>query len=33
MILFPKDENLKIGQTVNARVDRAQTWILYGTIV
>lgn len=33
MILFPKDEALQIGQTVNARVDRAQTWILYGTIV
>ena len=33
MILFPKDESLEIGQTVNARVDRAQTWILYGTII
>lgn len=33
MILFPKDESLKIGDTVNARVDKAQTWILYGTIV
>ncbi|WP_251440222.1 tRNA (N6-isopentenyl adenosine(37)-C2)-methylthiotransferase MiaB [Veillonella intestinalis] len=33
MILFPKDENLAIGQTVKARVDKAQTWILYGTII
>lgn len=33
MILFPKDESLKIGDTVNARVDKAQTWILYGTII
>lgn len=33
MILFPKDESLSIGQTVKARVDKAQTWILYGTIV
>lgn len=33
MILFPKDESLAIGQTVKARVDKAQTWILYGTVV
>ncbi|WP_251453956.1 tRNA (N6-isopentenyl adenosine(37)-C2)-methylthiotransferase MiaB [Veillonella intestinalis] len=33
MILFPKDENLAIGQTVQACVDKAQTWILYGTII
>ena len=33
MILFPKDESLHIGDTVQARVDKAQTWILYGTIV
>lgn len=33
MILFPKDASLQIGDTVTVRVDKAQTWILYGTVV
>jgi len=33
MVLFPKDENLHIGDTVKARIDKAQTWICYGTII
>lgn len=33
MVLFPKDDNLKIGDTVTAHIDKAQTWVLYGTIL
>ena len=33
MVLFPKDESLKIGDTVIAYIDKAQTWVCYGTIV
>lgn len=33
MVLFPQDDALSIGDTVQARVDKAQTWVCYGTIV
>lgn len=33
MILFPKDESLKIGDTVMAHVDKSQTWVMYGHII
>lgn len=32
MILFPEDPDLRVGDTVKAKVDKAQTWVLYGTI-
>lgn len=32
MILFPEDPDLHVGDTVKAKVDKAQTWVLYGTI-
>ena len=33
MVLFPKDDSLTIGQTVPAHIDKAQTWVCYGSIV
>ncbi|ETS93432.1 tRNA (N6-isopentenyl adenosine(37)-C2)-methylthiotransferase MiaB [Veillonella sp. AS16] len=33
MVLFPKDESLKIGDTVSAHIDKAQTWVCYGSIL
>ncbi len=33
MIIFPKTEGIKIGDTVEARVDQAQTWVLKGKLV
>jgi len=33
MILFPKDESFAIGDIVMAKVDKAQTWIVKGTLV
>jgi len=33
MVLFPKDESLKIGDTVPAHIDKAQTWVCYGSIL
>lgn len=33
MVLFSKDESLKIGDTVSAHIDKAQTWVCYGSIV
>ena len=32
MILFPEDSDLHVGDTVKAKVDKAQTWVCYGTI-
>ena len=32
MVLFPKDDSLSIGETVPAYIDKAQTWVCYGTI-
>ena len=32
MVLFPKDDELTIGDTVPAYIDKAQTWVCYGTI-
>lgn len=32
MIIFPKPENISVGDTVNVKVDVGQTWILKGTI-
>ena len=33
MILFPYREGLKVGDTVEAKVETAQTWVLKGTLV
>lgn len=33
MIIFPKTEGLHIGDTAEARVDQAQTWVLKGELV
>ena len=33
MVLFPKDDSLKVGDTVMAHIDRAQTWVCYGSII
>lgn len=33
MVLFPKDDSLKVGDTVTAHIDRAQTWVCYGSII
>lgn len=32
MIIFPKDKKLEVGMTVSVHVDKAQTWILKGTL-
>ncbi len=32
MIIFPKPENISVGDTVNVKVDVGQTWILKGII-
>ena len=32
MVLFPKDESLAVGMTVPVYIDKAQTWVCYGTI-
>lgn len=31
MVLFPKEEGLSVGDTVKVRIDKGQTWVLYGT--
>lgn len=33
MILFPYKEGLKVGDTVETKVETAQTWVLKGTLV
>ena len=33
MVLFPKQENLEIGDTIDVRIDKGQTWVLYGTVL
>lgn len=33
MVLFPKEDRLHVGDTVQARIDKGQTWILYGTVL
>ncbi len=33
MIIFPKEKNIAIGDTICVKVDTAQTWILKGQIV
>lgn len=33
MVLFPKQENLNIGDTIDVRIDKGQTWVLYGTVL
>lgn len=33
MVLFPRDDRLQVGDTVQARIDKGQTWVLYGTIL
>lgn len=33
MVLFPENESIHIGDTVNMQIDKAQTWILYGSPV
>ena len=33
MVLFPKQDNLKIGDTIDVRIDKGQTWVLYGTVL
>lgn len=32
MIIFPKNQSLKVGMTVSVHVDTAQTWVLKGTL-
>lgn len=32
MILFPKDDEVKVGQTCKAHIDKSQTWVFYGTL-
>lgn len=33
MILFPYEEGVKVGDTLDARVDVAQTWVLKGELI
>ena len=33
MVLFPKQESLHIGDTIDVRIDKGQTWVLYGTVL
>ncbi len=33
MVLFPKQDNLNIGDTIDVRIDKGQTWVLYGTVL
>ena len=33
MVLFPKQDSLKVGDTINVRIDKGQTWVLYGTVL
>ena len=33
MILFPYEEGVKVGDTLAAKVETAQTWVLKGTLV
>jgi len=33
MVLFPKQDSLHIGDTVDVRIDKGQTWVLYGTVL
>lgn len=33
MILFPHKEGIHVGDTVKAKVDLAQTWVLKGELV
>ena len=33
MVLFPKQDSLHIGDTIDVRIDKGQTWVLYGTVL
>ena len=33
MIIFPKEEGLAVGDTAEALVEQAQTWVLRGSLV
>lgn len=33
MVLFSREDSISIGDTVKARIDKAQTWVLYGTVM
>ena len=33
MVLFPKQDSLKVGDTIDVRIDKGQTWVLYGTVL
>ena len=33
MVLFPNQETLNIGDTIDVRIDKGQTWVLYGTVL
>ena len=33
MVLFPKQDGLNVGDTVDVRIDKGQTWVLYGTVL
>lgn len=33
MVLFPKQDNLNVGDTIDVRIDKGQTWVLYGTVL
>ncbi len=33
MVLFAKQETLNIGDTIDVRIDKGQTWVLYGTVL
>ena len=33
MVLFSKQESLKIGDIIDVRIDKGQTWVLYGTVL
>ena len=33
MVLFPREDRLHVGDTVQARITKGQTWVLYGEIL
>ncbi len=33
MVLLPKQDNLNVGDTIDVRIDKGQTWVLYGTVL
>lgn len=33
MVLFPKQDGLNVGDIVDVRIDKGQTWVLYGTVL